>query len=354
MIRDFVIIGGGAAGLAAAARLGELGAAPLLLEAGQYPAHKVCGEFFSPECLSFLEKWQIIPILIHQAHLNTSHQTLSFPFPQPAGSLSHIQFDPQLARYASEQGAEIRSQTKVKNLYPKTKPGEFHQIELTTGELIQTRSLLIATGRIPSIPQRPLHPSYIGIKAHFKNIPIKHTLEMFSFPEAYVGIAPIEEEKVNLACLVSHSYFEKMGSIEALFQDLMKKNALFKEHLSTGQKLFSEWMHAFIPSFGIKKTPDWLDTYFIGDAAGTIPPASGSGLSMAITSGSLAAEYAIIGNPIQFKQIWKSRYARQIYCGKIIHKILLNPALGNKLFRLASRFPILTRFAFTMTRSSLE
>jgi flavin-dependent dehydrogenase len=47
MNADYVILGGGVAGLCAARRLIELGIQPLVIEAGSYPSHKVCGEFIS-------------------------------------------------------------------------------------------------------------------------------------------------------------------------------------------------------------------------------------------------------------------------------------------------------------------
>lgn len=86
MKKRFVIIGGGIAGLCAAIRLSELGEEPLLVEGGSYPAHKICGEFLSPECLSFLHDWNIHPVPISQAILKTLTSSLVFPFPSPAGS----------------------------------------------------------------------------------------------------------------------------------------------------------------------------------------------------------------------------------------------------------------------------
>ena len=49
---------------------------------------------------------------------------------------------------------------------------------------------------------------YIGLKAHFKNIPLADILEMFLFEGAYMGISPIGNNCCNVACLCTHALFE--------------------------------------------------------------------------------------------------------------------------------------------------
>src|ERR1700733_12119377 len=51
---DLVVIGGGPAGTAAAITATRSGARVLLLEAKDFPRHKVCGEFVSAESLDVL------------------------------------------------------------------------------------------------------------------------------------------------------------------------------------------------------------------------------------------------------------------------------------------------------------
>src|SRR6187402_2506165 len=110
-LQDCVILGGGVAGLAAAVRLTELGIAPLVLESGTYPSHKVCGEFFSPSSLPLLAKWGLHPTPITHFRLHTLKKQLQFDFPAPAGGLSHLIVDPHLAKRAIWGGAEIRTET---------------------------------------------------------------------------------------------------------------------------------------------------------------------------------------------------------------------------------------------------
>lgn len=353
-MEEFVIIGGGLAGLCAAIRLAELGASPLLIEAGHYPSHKVCGEFFSPESIPYLQQWNIAPLLLSSARFHTSSQSFEFTFPRPAGSLSHFLVDAQLAEHAKAKGAVFYTDTKVQHLSPKSQSQPFHAITLANGTIIQAGQLLIATGRLPGMQSLAFQPAYVGIKAHFEQIPMEQCLEMFAFPGAYLGIEPIENGRYNVACLAKKEEIDQFQSPALFMQFLMQQNPLLRSYLSQGKMIFTDWMHAFIPHFGIKQTPHWADTYFIGDAAGTIPPACGEGLSLAISSGCLAAEYAIKGKFKEYKKAWLKNFRSPIYWGKGLHYILLKPPLIGTGLSLVRNIPSLAHLVFSLTRQPLH
>ena len=400
MKRKFVIIGGGVAGLSAAIRLTELGEEPLLIEGGSYPAHKICGEFLSPECLGYLKSWNIHPVAISQAILNTQTSHFAFPFPTQAGGISHLQLDPALAKYASECGAEILTNTLVHSFQPKKQANDPHLIQLSTHETIEALNVIIATGRYPNNSNKAPTMRYLGFKAHFEKIPVKDdALHMFFFPGAYLGISPIEDNKFNVACLADLRLMDNTGS-SAFIRHLVSQNPQLNSLLSEGKNLFNlktavqdnkvmqnfeleslsmeadhsqkvkaasiesdygskdcvnslssnAWMAASIPDFGMKQTPDWQDAYFIGDAAVTVPPACGNGLSMAICGGRLAAEYSIGQQPSDFKAMWTKRCASQLFWAKILHKLMLTPSYGTPLMRLSCHFPFIAKTLFELTR----
>ena len=285
---DYVIVGGGVAGLAAAIRLTELGIQPLVVEAGNYPSHKVCGEFISPNGCELLKQWEITPNPIYKTRLHIENKTSVFTFPKPAGALSHLQLDPQLADRARRGGATILTNTRIE------------EIE------IEPKNLIIATGRYR---KESFKCCYYGYKSHFTNLEAD-CLEMHAFSGGYYGIAPIEEGKFNVASISR----------------------------SDSPPMEGEWMKASIPNFGVRKTPNWENTYFIGDAAGTIPPATGNGLTMALLSGVMGAEYALKGDVAGFKKAWHRRFSSQIYWGKVAHHILLKPSIAK---RMTGLIPIL-------------
>lgn len=352
MKNKYAVIGGGIAGLCAAIRLCELGQEPLLIEGGSYPTHKICGEFLSSECLKYLGDWSIHPVPISRAVFKTSKSSLIFPLPSPSGGLSHIRLDPSLANYASSRGAKIITNTFVQSFTPKKHIKDVHLITLSNGEILESSNVIIATGRIPNYLKNPPSMSYMGFKAHFAHLPIQEaTLAMFSLSGAYLGISPIENQQFNVACLVSLKKLRGMDP-HLFIKNLISQNPYLCSVFSQGKNLFDQWMVGAIPDFGVKQTPDWLDTYFIGDAAMTIPPASGSGLSLAIMGGRLAAEYSARHQFQDFKKMWIRRCSSQIFWAKLLHKVMLNPSYSRSMIGLASYYPYIAKKIFEITRQS--
>ena len=349
MHEDFVIIGGGVAGLCAAIRLTELGIKPLVLEGGSYPCHKVCGEFISPECLPKLRQWGIETIPIYEMNWRSTNFAFNFNFPQPAGSLSHVKLDPILANQAQVQGAKILTNRSVKSFYPKSHANQTHVIELNDGEVIRANHAIIATGKIPGYLQKKPHFPYVGIKAHFHGLPIENRLEMISFRGGYIGLAPIENHAFNVACLVKQTVANRQGGAEKFIKKLIVEHPILKKYFIDSRPLFS-WMTAPIPAFGIRDTPKWIDVYFIGDAAASISPACGNGLSMAISGGCLSAEYAVESRFQDFKTDWNQRCHSQIKWGNMLNQIMLNPFLSQIGIKVATIFPALAHQFFFNTR----
>jgi flavin-dependent dehydrogenase len=347
---DYVILGGGVSGLCAARRLVERGIQPLLIEAGSYPAHKVCGEFISPSGVALLNKWNIHPISISQARLHTSSHTLNFNFPTPAGALSHFTLDTQLAQQIVQQGAVLLTQTKVLELTPASSLEKSHRLQLSSGETVFAKHLLVATGRLPGFGHQPVHARYRGFKAHFAGIKLNATLEMFSFPGAYLGIAPVENGWCNLACLARVEKAQQASSPQHFMQQLIAAHPFLSQLLATGHNLFNHWMEAHVPKFGLRAPPPWPRTYWIGDAMGTIPPASGNGISLALASGYLAAEFAMRDDAAGFRCTWRKRCASQILFGKGLHHLFLHPLLGNRAIAISQHFPFLAQKIFSLTR----
>lgn len=349
---DYVILGGGAAGLCAALRLIELGASPLLIEGGTYPSHKVCGEFFSSSALKILHNWHIDPLPIRQARIHTLSTTLDFTFPTPAGSLSHLSFDPYLAELVAKKGGIVRTNTKLIQLEPASMLHENHRLTLESGEVLWAKHLLIAIGRLPHFTKQSPPMPYIGFKAHFTHVSLDSTLEMFSFPGAYLGLVPIEGAKVNLACLARLDKVKSAPSSQHFMQSLIDSHPTLQQLLKPGENLFEAWMETRVPEFGLRKTPAWPRAYFLGDAMGTIPPASGNGLSLAVASGYLAAEFAIQDDPVGFRNVWRKQCASPIWFGKRLHQLFLHPGLGKLALNLGRIFPQIPQKIFSLTRGS--
>jgi len=365
MIHDFVIIGGGVAGLSAAIHLAETGAKPLLIEAGTYPAHKICGEFFSPETLPILKRWGIFPpVLLHSVTFHAGSENFTFKLPAPAGSMTRYDFDAQLAQYAQKLGVIVLTNIAVTDIHRDNT--DKYQLMLSSGQEVTAKSIIIGTGRVLGLIKQNITtsaPKYFGIKAHIQYNDLGDQVHFFSFPGAYLGISSVGHGVINLACLASSELVKKYPTTELFIRDLATKanNKLLDDVITHGTRLFPEWMTCYAPEFGIKNFPDMPNLYVIGDAAGTIPPASGDGLGIAITSGELLARYALKHDSGGFKKAWKSRYAPIINMGKLLHQIMSRPILAKLVIKVCSYAPssakklfLKTRYSITQTNSKLK
>lgn len=322
-MEECVIIGGGVAGLSAANRLADLGMSALLIEGGEYPAHRICGEYFSHECLPILDKWEIgLSRGNDRVRIIQGHRKVEFQCPNPAWVCSRYDFDKKLFDRALSKGARALCNTKMQSM--KYVSG-LYELQLSNGELIKTHSLFIGTGKLGITT-----PKYFGYKAHFKNTNVEDLLEMHLVTGGYYGVSKIDHETINVAALMSHK---------------VDPRKLFK-----GSMVFAEWLEGRVPEFGIRNNPEWENVYWIGDAAGGIPPICGQGLAIGITSGYMAADYLMDGKFREFRKDWRKRYQKRFFWAQQIHRILMQPRLCSVAMSVVGMFPGIPLHLWKLTR----
>ena len=179
--REITIAGGGLAGLSLAVGLRRHEVPVTVLEAGNYPRHRVCGEFISgvtAETLAALGisgafedahrqrslGWYEAGRLIHRDQLQT-----------PALGISRYRLDERLRQLAVAAGADVKTGVRAR---PEPQDG-----------------LVWSAGR------RPRNGRWIGLKAHVKNLPMAADLEMHAGGNGYAGLAGVEDGWTNVCGL---------------------------------------------------------------------------------------------------------------------------------------------------------
>ena len=251
MKTDFLIIGGGAAGLSAANALAEKGAEVALLEEGSYPAHKICGEFLSPELLPVLENWGIESAASVKAlKAVLPSRECSFELPVKAGSLSRYILEESLVKRAAKYGAQIKPKTHVEKIDIPKSEGQPYVVTLASGEEWVAPIVLISTGRLVGkiTGQKPPKFCYIGAKTHFEGIDCRDELVMHLMPGAYFGMVSIGPSRVNVAGLIACKLDEGKHPKDALAAFLERDDILtFRKSIGRGQMAFDDWMVAPVP-----------------------------------------------------------------------------------------------------------
>lgn len=348
MVEDCVIIGGGVAGLSCANQLVHLGFTPLLIEASAFPSHRICGEFLSHECLPILQEWEIpITSQIKRCQFFSGKNKVEFFFPISSGSCSRYILDNLLLERAKQKGARILTKTELLSLQLPKKPNDNYELILSNGQIIQAKNLIIGTGKIPGILGSHKEPKYFGFKAHFEGIHLTEEIEMYSFEGGYLGISSITNQTTNIACIVNK---QKVQNPDTFMLELQEKVPFFKDRMQNARMLFPNWMVGQVPEFGIRKNSVWERVFWIGDAAGSIPPVCGEGLAIAISSGYMAADYFLKSNSFQFKKDWLKRYKKRFLLAKLLHAVMMHPKLSQAAIYLGNKFSFIPPFIWKMTR----
>jgi menaquinone-9 beta-reductase len=327
MERMLTIVGGGLTGLSLGIALRRRGVPVALHEAGTYPRHRVCGEFISGASRETIDSLGIGDHL-HDAkrHRSTAwfYRARRVFSAQLSGAfgISRYTLDERLSRGFQELGGLLRERSRWK---PKSEEG-----------------LVWCAGRMPA--RGPL----IGLKCHVRGLELQADLEMHLASNGYVGLASVEQDKVNV-CGLFRLDSSLSGKGIQTFERYLRAGCL---DLLAG-RIFAARVDAdsFLGVAGFRlgrqEHPDGITA--LGDAWAMIPPFTGNGMSMAFESAEIAAD------PLQAWQMGREtwaktlahlrknlnrRFARRMFWARAMHPFLTTVA-GQTLFTLVSRCGLL-------------
>jgi flavin-dependent dehydrogenase len=315
---DLAVIGGGPAGASAAITAARLGGNVVLLEAGKFPRHKVCGEFVSGEALALLERLlgssEALATApeISCARAFIDKRTIEFPVLPPAMGLSRFELDLALWRSAVNAGVEAHQQSRVLSW----RPVENGFAICLEWETILARSIVDASGRWSNLRTEhyPSKQHWIGIKGHFLEKQAIGGCDLYFFNGGYCGVLPLGDGRVNAAAMVRADFARRL-------LEVLQRNEILAER-SECWSPESDPVSTAPLVFRAPRTSE-RGAALCGDAAAFLDPFAGDGISMALHSGRLAAQE--LARYIRSECSLAS--ALQAYDYK--HRELLQPALKN-------------------------
>jgi len=287
MIYDLIVVGGGPAGTSAAITAARAGARVLLLEAGKYPRHKVCGEFISPESLHLLRSLvgadsQLLRRAPHIQHSRVyiDDVELSFPVDPAAVSLPRYDLDAALWEAAIQCGIEARHGSAVHDV---NGSGPF--TVRTADEGLDAKSVIFAAGRWPRLekfrPELNAGPRWIGLKAHFEEEAATLSTDLYFFQHGYCGVQPVSSHSVNACAMVR-------SDVATTLSEVFRRNAALAERARTWRQLFETVSTSPLDFREPVTVRD--NVLLVGDSAGFIDPFAGDGIALALRTGAFAAD----------------------------------------------------------------
>jgi flavin-dependent dehydrogenase len=366
---DLVVIGGGPAGASAAITAARAGVQVLLLEKGNFPRHKVCGEFVSGEALhllntllaSSLETRTLLSRVprITGARLFLDGRTVHVPVDPPAASLARFDMDAALWRAATAAGVATQTDTPVLGV---TGRGPFH-IHTATGD-VTARAVIDTAGRWSNltehVPEVASAPKWIGLKAHFSEETPAPTTDLYFFNGGYCGMQPVSlgdepaSSRIVVCTMVRADVATRLEDVFRCEPRLLARSRNWKplsEPISTAPLLFR------------KPVPVRDGILRAGDAAGFVDPFVGDGMALALRGGALAAGslLALLQGSATLEQATASYVSSYQECiapvfraSSFLRRMLALPfGVRQPILRILEAFPSLPRMMMSKTRSKV-
>lgn len=343
-MKTITIVGGGLAGLFLGILLRQRGLPVIILEAGDYPRHKVCGEFISGRGISLLNRVGLSAVLrskgleraeTTQFFIEGIASPISF-LPETAWCLSRWSLDAVLANRFRAEGGDIRTGTRVR-------PAEIGEGWVNAG------------GRLRASAQAA---PWVGVKFHLGSMQLKADLEMHFQDGAYMGVCRVEGGNVNVCALVPRNKLPDRLSenpvhaiarvFEASLGDRLKGSEFIPGSLTSVAGL--NYLSSGNRDQGV---------VCLGDAQGLIPPVTGNGMSLALESAALAVapleawslgtrDWNGVCREIRLRM--RSTFSKRLFFARCLQRILLSNTVRANRRLVLRQLPLLLPLAFKLTR----
>jgi len=315
-MKPIQICGGGLAGLTLGILLRQAAVPVRVTEAGQYPRHRVCGEFISGSGQQILQKIDPGNILANAA---TNRSTAWFArsrlvreadLPIPATGLSRFQLDARLANRFQKIGGELITGKRLRSLP-------------------DTEGSVLACGRAGT------DRAWIGLKLHCRDLNHKHDLSMHLGTNGYVGVSRIENDRWNVCGLFRLRRDISPGKQKMLTAYLRANDLHFLAESIESSDIDPLSVSATTRlQFGRGKWPPGAIS--LGDTAAAIPPFAGNGMSIAFESAELAfpellayasGEKNWTDTRYNLKKSIRKKFSSRLRAARFLHPFLLQKRL---------------------------
>ncbi len=263
------IIGGGLAGLSLGLALRREGVPVILSEAGDYPRHRVCGEFISGLSASTIVRLGLEPFLTDARR----HREVAWfvdgraprvqRLPAEALGISRRVLDSRLAGAFADAGGDLRVQTRVIDFAPRA-------------------------GRVFATGRRRGRSPWLGLKIHAANLPLKRGLEIHLGEQAYVGLARVEGDRVNICGLFRRRKVSAKGA--SLLGAYLRAAGFDSVAARLDEAAVDSASFCAVAALEFDRRVPTPDRIMLGDTCAMIPPFTGNGMAMAFQSAELALD----------------------------------------------------------------
>jgi menaquinone-9 beta-reductase len=310
-VADALVVGGGPAGTAAAARLAAGGLRVVLCERQAAPRPAVCGEFVSAAAATELAHLGVTParlgaLTVNRARLFVLRSGVAASLPASGYGLSRERLDGHLLELAARSGVEVRRGTGVRQL---ERRADTWQATLGDRARLASRAVVLATGKheLRGYARSAVGvPPLIGFKMHWRLRPdqaaaLGDAVELFPYDGGYAGLQRIETGAVNLCLVIAAERVRGGEAWPVALARLRRLAPALADRLEGARPLWPRPASIARIPYGYLCPPHGARAalYPVGDQAAVIPSLVGEGIAIALRSGRLAADAVLAGVPAE-------------------------------------------------------
>ena len=378
---DVAVVGAGPAGATMALLLVQAGWSVTLLERARFPRDKLCGEFISAEGVAALAEMGLGQWLlrtcpkIDRVQVSARRGALwRERLPQPALGCSRAALDHQLLQHCRVAGVDVREGVRVTAVddFDLSQPtvaapaSARAAVKLDSGTQLECRLVVFACGRQSALLRDSVERRFdanvdnggmVGLKVHARATERHSAVELHAFDGGYIGLAPVEGERVNLCALLKSETLRRVGKDpQRLGDEVMADNRMLATRLEQLQPDWSQALAVANLRFGpVPVSGRWC----LGDSVGAIAPLCGDGISMAVRTSQVAAPLvdrylhgalSVAQALDSYRRQWQREFGLRIRLGNQLQSLLMNEVAGALSLRSLQYLPLLGRWVITQTR----
>ena len=365
------IIGGGLAGLCLSIQLADKGISVVLFEKNQYPFHKVCGEYISMESWAFLNRLGLVlndlslPLINELGISSEKGFMLNHRLSMGGFGISRYSLDFYLSQIAKARGVLVVENCKVALVANQDVTS--HEIHTSAGRF-HAEIVCGSYGKYtPAFLQKDLESktssgNYIGVKYHIRSDMKNNRIELHNFKDGYCGVSKVDQDWYCLCYLTTAKNLQENGkNIHRMEENILYKNPYLKRYFSESEFVKKEPLVISNIQFS-KKYTDVDGLFLLGDAAGSITPLCGNGMSMGMRASQLLSneligffeqkqkkEQAIVN----YRKAWNHAFNTRITSGYYLQHLFGKRNITDIALKLLNRVPIATTKLVSLTHGQV-
>lgn len=383
---DVGIVGAGPAGCACAYMLRHSGLSVALIEKGDFPKDKICGDGLTLDIIQQLERMD--PELARRFEA----------LPQKVASMGVKVFGPSIEElrvsffkhgqqtnyYVCER--KVFDQFLFDQCLPNTKLSVFLNTRITDvqysehGITLQAQEnrfhckLVVGADGAHSVVASKLQQKTIDRKHHLAGLrryyeqvsfgPNDHDIEFHFFKDTlpgYLWVFPLPDGKANVGiCALSSTISARNMDLKKEFNRLLETHPALKDRFKSAKPLESIHGHG-LPLASRKMNRSGNRYLLLGDAASLVDPCSGEGIGNAIRSGRFAAEAiqeAFLKQAFDasflkcYDKRLKQALGSEVKVSRIAQRLMAHPAVISYLIRKFNKSDSLKRWVSEFLHSN--